>query len=184
MADSGYTDSKTIVVKFRRGLSASIQNAVATMASGRPSDSSPDEWYNMARTVDQNRATNEAFTSAYRAPAQALPRPIGTSVFRPVPTGAAQRHAHSVPTPGNPVPMDVDLLRKKVSLPVLCFRCGKPGHLGRECPDRFDVRSLSIDELQVILEDRFAQLDVAPTEPSDPIQEESTSQEDFQNNSE
>jgi hypothetical protein len=48
IADSGYTDPKTIVVKFRRGLNAPIQNAVATMASGRPSDSSPTQWYKMA----------------------------------------------------------------------------------------------------------------------------------------
>ena len=33
IADSGYSDPKTIVVKFWRGLSAQIQNSVATMAS-------------------------------------------------------------------------------------------------------------------------------------------------------
>jgi Retrotransposon gag protein len=66
IADSGYTDQKTIVVKFRRGLSPQIQNVVATMAAGRPSDASPHAWYKMARTVDQNRAANEAFFSAQR----------------------------------------------------------------------------------------------------------------------
>jgi hypothetical protein len=34
ITDSGYTDLKVIVVKFRRGLNPSIQNAVATMVSG------------------------------------------------------------------------------------------------------------------------------------------------------
>ena len=58
IADSGYSDPKTIVVKFRRGLSAQIQNSVATMASGRPSDANPEAWYAMARVVDQNRAAN------------------------------------------------------------------------------------------------------------------------------
>ena len=71
IADSGYSDLKTIVVKFRRGLSAQIQNSVATMASGRPSDASPGAWYAMARVVDQNRAANEAFTSTF----QTLPLP-------------------------------------------------------------------------------------------------------------
>ena len=75
VVDSGYTDPKTIVVKFRRGLNATIQNAVATMSSGRPSDASPEDWYLMARTVDQNRAANEAFTSTYRTPAS-VPRPV------------------------------------------------------------------------------------------------------------
>ena len=36
------------------------------MASGRPSDTNPEEWYSMAQVVDQNRATNKAFQSAYR----------------------------------------------------------------------------------------------------------------------
>ena len=52
IADSRYSDPKTIVVKFRRGLSAQIQNSVATMASRRPSDASPGAWYAMARVVD------------------------------------------------------------------------------------------------------------------------------------
>ena len=179
VADSGYTDPKTIVVKFRRGLNSQIQNAVATMASGRPSDTQPDEWYNMARTVDQNRATNEAFSSSSRNMAPIPSRPVGTSTIRLAPP--TQRHAHTVPTPGNPVPMDVDLLRKKTSLPSSCFRCGKTGHFGRDCPDRFDVRTLSLDELQEILENRLAQLDVAPPELNDPIGpiEEKSDQEDF-----
>ena len=65
IADSGYSDPKTIVVKFWRGLSAQIQNSIATMASGRPSDASPEAWYAMARVVDQNQAANEAFTSTF-----------------------------------------------------------------------------------------------------------------------
>jgi Retrotransposon gag protein len=67
ITDSGYTDPKTIVVKFRRGLNPQIQNAVVTMASGRPSDTDPTRWYELACTVDENRATNEVFQSAYRA---------------------------------------------------------------------------------------------------------------------
>ena len=54
ITESGYTDPKTIVVKFQRGLSAQIQNSVATMASGRPSDSVPSQWYSAAQTVDEN----------------------------------------------------------------------------------------------------------------------------------
>ena len=54
VTESSYLDLKTIVVKFRRGLNPQVQNAVATMSSGRPSDANLDEWYSMARTVDQN----------------------------------------------------------------------------------------------------------------------------------
>jgi len=186
ITDSGYTDPKTIVVKFRRGLNTQIQNAVATMASGRPSDTSPDQWYEMARTVDQNRATNEAFQSAHRGPTSVAPRsanaPFARSVL-PVPT-FPQRHAHTTPTPGNPVPMDIDSARRKAMPAGACFRCGKPGHFGRDCPDRFDVRTWSVEELQGLLEDRLAQLDVAPMDPTSPADEELTNQEDFHNDNE
>ena len=44
--------------------------------------------------------------------------------------------------------------------------------MSRECPDHFDVRTLSIDELQELLENRLAQLDVATMpEPTIPILE-------------
>ena len=54
IADSSYSDPKTIVVKFRRGLHAQIQNSITTMASRRPSDANPEAWYTMAQVVDQN----------------------------------------------------------------------------------------------------------------------------------
>lgn len=63
--ESGYTDPKMIMVKFHQGLNPQIQNAIATMASKRPSDMNPMKWYKMACTVDENRATNKAFESAY-----------------------------------------------------------------------------------------------------------------------
>jgi len=59
--EAGYSDLKTIVVKFRQGLDTQIQNAIATMPSRHPSDMVPMDWYTVARTIDQNQATNEAF---------------------------------------------------------------------------------------------------------------------------
>jgi hypothetical protein len=175
IVDSGYTDPKTIVVKFRRGLNTQIQNTVATMASGRPSDASPEQWYNMARTVDQNRAANEAFSSMYRSPVPSL-RPVATSVIRPAAPSVRAGHSHIHPTPGNPVPMDLDTTRGAATTP-LCFRCKKPGHFGRDCPTQIDVRSMTIDELQEALGLRLAELDVVPSDPSLPEQTEEN--EDF-----
>jgi Retrotransposon gag protein len=124
ITESGYTDPKTIVVKFRRGLNSQIQNAVATMASGRPSDTDPTRWYQIARTVDQNRATNEAFQSAYRAPATTVHRSMSVLPVRSVPSVP---NAHLVPSPGNPVPMDIDA-------PV-----------ARHCPLRHAIAAVSPD---------------------------------------
>jgi hypothetical protein len=62
ISDSGYSDLKTIVVKFRRGLNPAIADAVATMAAGRPDDLDPEAWYEAAIRIDQNQAANAAFT--------------------------------------------------------------------------------------------------------------------------
>jgi hypothetical protein len=91
--DSGYTDPRTIVVKFRRGLNPEIQNAVATMGVGRPSDTCPQNWYAMATTVDQNRAANEAFVSfSLSTMMSVLPRPasVGIAVAHRLSTGRAR----------------------------------------------------------------------------------------------
>ena len=162
--DSGYTDPKTIVVKFRRGLDRRISSALAGMATGRPMDTDPERWFELAVQMDQNRAADEAFLSSHRAPpsSQSAPRPGnkgGNSVLMPPP-----RFAHVKPSPGNPVPMDIDAARKKVATPDTCRRCGETGHWSKNCPHRFDVRLMDSDELQTFLENKLASLDVAQEE--------------------
>jgi hypothetical protein len=79
--------------------------------------------------------------------------------------------------------MDIDAAKRKTISSALCFRCGKSGHYAKECPDRYDVRMLSVDELQGALEDRLAQLDAVSSEPTLP-EEEVDIQEDFQKGNE
>ena len=160
ISDAGYSDPKTVVVKFQRGLNVEIQNQVATMASGRPSDTDPDNWYSLARTVDQNRATNEAFRSSYsRSQVPPLPRQSG---FVPTRPSATTSHAHITPTPGNPVPMDIGTGRSRERPPLACYSCGKLGHKKGDpmCPLKYDVRAMDAEELQTCLEDALAKLDV------------------------
>ena len=52
--EAGYTDPRMVVVKFRKGLDPQIQNSIATMPYGRPLDTSPGDWYKVAKTIDQN----------------------------------------------------------------------------------------------------------------------------------
>jgi len=67
VSDAGYTDPRTLVVKFRRGLRLGIQNQIATMPYGRPADTDPDTWYTAARRIDQACLANEAFQSVSRS---------------------------------------------------------------------------------------------------------------------
>jgi len=177
--DSGYTDLKTVVVKFRRGLDRRISTALGGMTYGRPSDTDPEAWFRLAVWMDQNRAADEAFHVSHRQPYVPTPvasRPLAMS--RPVPTAPATRFAHSNPSPGNPVPMDIDAARKTKATPDTCRRCGKTGHWAKECNLRFDVRYMDTDELERELENKFAAKDVASAEP--PVEEEEElSVEDF-----
>jgi len=61
VSDTGYTDLRTLVVKFRRGLRLGIQNQIATMPYGRPADTDPNAWYKAAQRIDQACLANEAF---------------------------------------------------------------------------------------------------------------------------
>ena len=65
IAESRYMDLKTLVVKFQKGLDPQIQNAVATLTNRQPSNTALTTWYEAARNMDQNRASNEAFQSAH-----------------------------------------------------------------------------------------------------------------------
>ncbi|KDR68942.1 hypothetical protein GALMADRAFT_23143, partial [Galerina marginata CBS 339.88] len=51
----------------------------------------------------------------------------------------------TTPSPGNPIPMDIDAARKKSALPQNCRRCGELGHWANDCPHRYDVRHMSTD---------------------------------------
>ena len=77
------------------------------MTNGRPSDMDTRGWYRAARTINENKATNNAFRSSYCSP-------VTTQNSAPAPTHLAFNALKfpalklSGPSPGNPVPMDMD----------------------------------------------------------------------------
>jgi len=124
VSDAGYTDLRTLVVKFRQSLRTNIQGQIATMPFGRSADTDPEAWYAAAQRIDQVRLTNEAFQSTLRltttAPTRsALPQSTPLSMFRlpqSTPPPVPPRPALSVPSGG--VPMDVDIVRKTRPAPL------------------------------------------------------------------
>lgn len=149
-----------VVIKFCRGLDPQIQNTIATMTNGRPSDTDPAGWYAAAQTIDENRVINNMFRLSYCAPAlmqQAAQPQTHQVTFNalkfPVPK-------QSIPSPGNPVPMEVDATWKKPA----CYRCGSLEHLAPHCPHHFDIQNLSVEELQEHLEYQLTEINVAPVD--------------------
>jgi hypothetical protein len=163
ISDSGYADPKTIVVKFRRGLNPSIADAVATMASGRPDDLDTEAWYEAAIWFDQNQVANAAFQSAHLVAPQSKPiAPISAPPIRHLPqtNRFPPRFAHTTPTPGNPVPMDVDVARRAANkVQQRCYCCGKIGHFINDCPQPLDVRSMGREEIDLWMEQLNAWMD-------------------------
>ena len=182
IAESGYEDPRTLVVKFRRGLDPQIQNVVATMTHGRPSDTAPTAWYEAARNVDQNRASNEAFRSTHRTP-NSLPSHLRPPT-QPSPRLPIITQTHVKPTPGHPVPMDIDANRRRNPLSPTCYRCGNTGHKVPDCPRQFDIRVWSTEDLEAELQARLARRDVVPLEDCPSIEEGEIVTPDFPQNSE
>jgi len=172
--DSGYTDKKTLVVKFRRGLDCQIASAIGAMATGRPSDTNPEGWYSLVVQLDQNRATNEAFQASYwspqmSAPHSSNPRAGLISAPRVPATSQPVRFVHTNPTPGNPVLMDIDAACRAKAINDNCRRCGRPGHWSKDCELRYNVRHMTADEMSELIENQLATLDVAHSEPEEEV---------------
>jgi len=57
--------------------------------------------------------------------------------------------------------MDIDASRKASTLSPVCFRCKEPGHIKSECPKRFDVRLMDLDEKEELIQRFLAEKDAA-----------------------
>jgi Retrotransposon gag protein len=64
MDKARYFQGAHIVLKFRQGLNAKIQDHVACLTQGHPSDEIPQQWYDTAILCDENWIANAAFTSS------------------------------------------------------------------------------------------------------------------------
>jgi hypothetical protein len=161
---AGYKEGLAIVIKFQRGLQHDIQDQIAQLPFGRPLDDDLEAWYQAALQSAANREANTAF--------HRLARTIPTRAFAPTrpsaPLPAALRQFSFNPpfTPSPPrnetglVPMDIDAACKKAVTPFTCHQCGGPGHMAKDCPRRYDIRYLSLEEHEEWMQEQALQQDV------------------------
>lgn len=177
---AGYKDGPLIALKFRKGLSTTIQNHVAQSVDC-PAMDDYKGWYDAAAKYARNQIANQSFnatTSSLQlrshprpSPAvapiplrQSLPPPDwrqpGLLPRPPAPAPIVSRLPEPKPLPPG-VPMDVDRAKARRSVPSrACFRCGDPSHLAAQCPRSFDVRFLTGEEKLELAESILAAADV------------------------
>jgi hypothetical protein len=160
---AGYKEGLAIVIKFRRGLQRDIQDQIAQLPFGRPSDDDPEAWFQAALQSAANREANAAFHGVARI----TPTRAFTPTRPSTPLPAAPRQFSFTPTFTPPHPKnenglvltDTDAARKRVATPIICHRCGGPGHMAKDCPRRYDIRYLSLEEHEEWMQEQALQQD-------------------------
>jgi len=171
VSDAGYTDPRTLVVKFHRGLKTNIQSQIATMSFGQPADTNLETWYAAAQRINQAWLTNEAFQSTLQSTTTAptcstLPQPTPLSMFH-LPQSALPPvlPRPTLPVPSGGIPIDVDTVWKMRSAPPRgYYRCGEPNHVVKDCPHRLDVWRLTAEQQKELIEDLIALKDAVAEE--------------------
>ena len=172
-SDTGYTDPWILVVKFRRKLKLNVQSQIATMPFRRPADTDPEAWYTAAQRINQAWLANEAFqstlwsttmTPARSTPAQPTPFSVLCSPPAALPS-VLPRPPLPSPAPSGGIPMDINAVRKTCSLPPRgCYQCGEANHLVKDYPYHLDVRRLTTEQREELIEDLMALKDAVEAE--------------------
>jgi hypothetical protein len=57
--------------------------------------------------------------------------------------------------------MDIDHTHSLKAAPLFCYQCSQPGHFSQNCPLCFDVRHMTFDKRDTMIEQLMADCDAA-----------------------
>jgi len=141
------------------------------MPFGQPTDTDPEAWYTAARRIDQAWLANEAFRSTLYSTTStpiysALPQLTLLLVLCPpsvAPPPVSLRPPPPIPSRG--ISMDIDAVQKTRSLPPQgCYRCGEANYLIKDYPYYLDIRRLTAEQREELIEDLMALKDAVEEE--------------------
>jgi hypothetical protein len=155
----GYMEGVVIVTKFQHRLRHDIQDQITRLANGWPADNNIHAWYNATLNCVENIKSNTIFHGISWAPMSLsqlctlipivlTPTPLPWLTFTP--SHLAQ----------NPVPMEIDAVKKKAALPGVCYQCGEPGHWRLDCLCHFDIHLMSMEECKDWMQEKALEWDM------------------------
>jgi hypothetical protein len=103
-----YFEGSHIALKFQQGLNPKIQDYVACLTEGQPSDKNPHKWYAAAILCDENHITNEAFKTSSHITMCLDTSSLSGALFRRSPVKVTNvapsisRYAPQMAMPSNP----------------------------------------------------------------------------------
>src|SRR5262249_23199517 len=136
--DSGYT-GRALMEEYKRSLNTRLRKAL--MESESP-PTTITSWYERSMKLDrqwrQAKAEEAYYHKGHETPKKFTPRP-GTFFPKPI----------QVQPKRDPNAMEVDRTQGPSRRPITCFKCGKMGHMAKECWSKVDVRGVRIVETVV-----------------------------------
>jgi hypothetical protein len=57
--------------------------------------------------------------------------------------------------------MDIDAMNSHRMVPPTCHQCGKPGHFQKDCPQRYDIQFMTMEERDKWMNEEALQRDAA-----------------------